>query len=146
MNYTVSVEGQSIPVPEEIGSSDDAVKRALSPFYPEVANALITRVTKDDITTINVVKRAGSKGLTGLDYLVDCEGGKNPAIALFEELLALDQQKETAPQDPYALLELDARIDGAIEQGKIEAEKVEHALKRLKKSMPRPSPFVIQGF
>jgi hypothetical protein len=145
MNYIVSVEGQNIPVPEEIGASDESVKNALSGLYPEVANAMITRVAKDDTTTITVVKRAGSKGLTGLDYLKVCPGGKNPAVALYEELQVLDQE-DSALKDPVEMLELDARIDGAIREGAEQAQRVEYALKRLTKSASRPAPFVIQGF
>ena len=89
MNYNVLIEGQTIPVPEEIGASDEAVKRALTPFYPEVANAMVTRVVKEETTTITVVKRAGTKG-AGMQDLVDCAGGRNPAIALYEELQRLE--------------------------------------------------------
>lgn len=146
MNYTVLVEGQSIPVPEEIGGSDEAVKRALAPFYPEVANAMITRVEKDGTVTVNVVKRAGSKGSgpEGAAYLVTCTGGKNPAVALFEEIQALEA--DGAVLDPYAMLRMDARIESAISAGKEQADKVDYALKRLRKTAARRSPFVIRGF
>ena len=140
MTYNVLVEGQTIPVPEEIGASDEAVKRALSPFYPEVANALITRVEKDGVTTINVVKRAGSKGLSGAAYLAACPGGKNAAVALLEEIEA------AGDVDPLAFLEMGERIEAAISQGEKEAEAVEAAGKRLAKAAARPAQFVMRGF
>jgi hypothetical protein len=143
MNYNVLVEGQTIPVPEDIGANDESVKRALTPFYPEVANALITRTEKDGTTTITVIKKAGSKGLTGLDYLIACPGGKNPAIALYEKFQALDAVNET---DPLALLEMDAQIEEAITVGSDQSDSVVYALKRLTKSAPHCSRVVIRGF
>ena len=62
MNYLIKIEGQEIPVPEEIGKSDESVKQVLTPYYPQAANSLITRVEKDDLVTITVVKQAGTKG------------------------------------------------------------------------------------
>ena len=141
MPYNVLVEGQTIPVPDEIGASDEAVKRALAPFYPEVANALITRVEKDGVVTINVVKRAGSKG--NLDQLLACPAGQNPAIALYEEFQRADPFAEA---DPYQLLELDTRIAEAVKEGERQGQAVDHALKRLIKSAPRRANHLVQGF
>lgn len=140
MIYNVVIEGQTIPVPEEIGTSDEAVKRALTPFYPEAASAMITRVEKDGVTTISVVKRAGSKGM---DFLVQCAGGKNPAVALYEEIEA--QEREGA-LDPMQVLALDGKIDQALEEGEKQAKAVEYATKRLVQAAARPAPMVIQGF
>lgn len=64
--YQITIEGQTIPVPPEIGSSDAAVKAALAPYFPDAANAMITRSEKGDVVTVNVVKKAGSKGLSPL--------------------------------------------------------------------------------
>lgn len=149
MNYIVSVEGQTIPVPEEIGASDEAVKRALTPFYPEVANALITRVTKDETVTINVIKKAGSKGagaLTGagaLATLLAREGGQNPAIALYQEIHLAEIHGQ---MDPYTLLELDARIERALEIGERQGEQVRAALRRLQGSRAQAAGAVVLGF
>jgi hypothetical protein len=142
MNYIVSIEGQSIPLPEEIGSSDDAVKRALAPYYPEAANAMLTRVTQGDTTTITVIKKAGTKG-RGLAALIACPGGKNPAMTLYEEINALD---ELARMDPLTLLEMDARIEEAITAGGQQAEAVAFAAKRLIRSAAQPAPVIILGF
>jgi hypothetical protein len=141
MSYVVKIEGQEIPVPDEIGGNDEAVKRALTPYYPEVANAMITRVEKDGVTTITVVKRAGTKGADPLEHLLACEGGKNPAIALCEEIEADDQAR-----DPLYLVDLDARIEAAIEAGEQQARMVDRALERLKKTSAIPAPDVVMGF
>ena len=55
-------EGQDISLPADIAASDDLIRKALSPFYPDVANADIRRETKDGASVITVVKRAGPKG------------------------------------------------------------------------------------
>jgi hypothetical protein len=140
--YQVLVEGQIIPVPEEIGSNDDAVKQALSPFYPEVANAGITRSEKDGVITVTVIKKAGSKGLDPLDHLIACEGGKNPAVALFEEI----QEQQGRTVGPFELLAMDAKIEAAIAEGESQAEAVAYAGKRLAQALPQPSRFHLAGF
>jgi hypothetical protein len=148
VNYIISIEGQTIPVPEEIGKDDEAVKRALAPFYPEAANAMLTRVTKEETTTISVIKKAGTKGGNGLgngfwngfEYLVGCQGGKNAAIAMYEELQAKGEM------DALELLEMDQRIDEAIGLGEAQEEQVEYAERRLKRARPQASTAVVEGF
>lgn len=143
MNYIISIEGQTIPVPEEIGKDDAAVKKALAPFYPQVANAMITRTTKDDTITVNVVKKAGTKGgYSVFDALARCPSSQNPAIELYRQLSNLPDDD----LDPQKLLELDARIEQAIQEGEAEAEQVSKALERLRKARAVPSSLVVEGF
>ena len=125
------------------GSSDQAVKMALTPYYPEAANAMITRVTKDETVTITVVKKAGSKGLLPVQKLVECKGGKNPAIELYEQIQAQEGRGEL---DAYDVLKLGEQIDKAIEAGEKQAAAVNHACARLTRAAARPAPVVIQGF
>ena len=143
MNYIISIEGQTIPVPEEIGKDDSAVKKALAPFYPQVANAMITRTTKDDTITVNVVKQAGTKGgYSVFDVLSSCPGGQNPAIELYRELYSLME----SDMDPEKLLELDACLEQAIKEGEAEAEQVSKARERLRKARAFLSSLVVEGF
>lgn len=143
MNYIISIEGQTIPVPEEIGKDDEAVKKALAPFYPQVANAMITRTTKDDTITVNVVKKAGTKGgYSVFDALVSCPSGQNPAIELYRQLSNLPDSE----LDPQKLLELDARLEQAIQQGEAEADQVSRALDRLRKAQAVSASLVVEGF
>jgi len=139
MSYIVVIEGQNIPVPEEIATSDEKVRQALTPFFPDAANAMITRVEKDGQVTINVIKKAGSKG--AIDYLASCPGGRNPAVALYQEL-----QSMNLDLDPETMLSLDARLDQAIEAGAVQAGRVEGALTRLQAARPRPAPALVEGF
>ncbi|RJX17506.1 MAG: hypothetical protein C4575_12750 [Desulforudis sp.] len=149
--YNILIEGQTIPVSEDIGANDATVKAALTPFYPDAANAMITRVEKDDVVTINVVKRAGTKGLAPapaqiaghpgpLAYLDTCPSHKNPAIEMYEQIY-------TSPAfSPEELLILDARLQAAIEEGVAQGRMLEAALTRLNDARPQPAPAVIIGF
>jgi hypothetical protein len=140
MNYIVTIEGQNIPIPEDIGKDDSKVKKALAPYYPEVANALITRVEKDETTTITVVKRAGSKGAESLDYLIACQGGKNPAIECYELIQA------SGDVSPLKALEMGEQIETALMQGQEQQSAVRHAADRLIKSSAQCAPGLILGF
>lgn len=143
MSYTVTIEGQKIPLPDEIGSSDDKVRQALAPYFPDAANALITRSEKEGEVTINVVKKAGTKGLLeGLDMLTDCAPNrKNPAVALHDELKSASQEL-SAEQ----LLVLDKRIEDAIKDGERQRDALVHAIRRLIEARPQPAPAVVRGF
>jgi hypothetical protein len=142
MSYTVTIEGQKIPLPDEIGSSDEKVRQALAPYFPDAANALITRTEKDGETTITVVKKAGTKGLqAGLQALQDGPGGKNPAIMLYEEI-----KRRVDPLSPEELLVLDSRIEQAIDEGQQQQQALVHAVQRLIMARPQAAPAVVEGF
>ncbi len=65
MSDTVTVhlgEGQDVSLPADIAASDDLIRKALSPFYPDVATAQIRRESQGGVDSITVIKRAGPKG------------------------------------------------------------------------------------
>jgi len=144
MNYQIVIEGQTIPIPEEIGKDDEIVRKTLAPFYPDAANAMITRTEKDDVTTVNVVKRAGTKGnyAKALGSLQNCQGGENPAIALYREF-QVDVWEELGPEE---LLALDGRIETALVEGAEQAAAVDNAKKRLAETRPVAAPAIVLGF
>lgn len=139
--YVIHIEGQQIPVDAAIGASDDLVRKALAPVYPQAANAAITRVEKDDTVTIQVVKRAGTKGGDPAEYLEACAGGMNPAVALMQELRKTDEALQLG-----RLLALDQQIERAIREGREQAAKLEAAAKRLDAARPAAAPEVPWGF
>lgn len=148
MNYIVVIEGQNIPLPEEIAMDDAKVRQALAPFFPDAANAMITRTKgKDDETTlVNVVKKAGSKGkgmqASPYDHLRACKGGMNPAIELYRRMQAEGEQQI----DPEWLLEHGTEIEQAVEQGEKQLAMLENAVKRLRLAKAQPAPEVMAGF
>lgn len=92
MKYIVKIEGQEVPVPDSVGALEDAdLKRALTPMFPGAANSKIERAEKDGVTTITVVKLAGSKGSArknkkegGLAALLSCKSRRNPIVDLYQ--------------------------------------------------------------
>ena len=58
----VRIEGQEIPLNCAIAADDNLLKAALSPHYPSIQNASITRETVKGTMTVSIVKRAQQKG------------------------------------------------------------------------------------
>lgn len=147
--YNISIEGQTIAVPEEIGSDDEKVRAVLAPYFPGAANSLISRTEKDETVTVSVVKKAGSKGVSwnsneaGIGYLSTCPSRQNPAIELYHEI---EKAGGIESMDPDELLAFDARIAQAIKDGEAQAEMVKHAQARLDAAVPQPSQAVVTGF
>jgi hypothetical protein len=140
--YVVEIEGQKIPVPDEIGSDDAKVKQALAPFYPDAANAMITRTEKDGVTMVNVVKRAGTKGWKPVGTLQACAGGMNPAVALYLEFAGTNP----FAADPEQLLALNTRLRDAIRVGNEMGDQMQRSLKRLQAARTIPAPALVEGF
>lgn len=66
MPYILIVEGQKIPLTDEVAATDETIRAALVPFYPEVATADIKREVVNEVTLIKMVKKAGTKGISNL--------------------------------------------------------------------------------
>jgi hypothetical protein len=139
--YQISIEGQTIPVPENIGKDDKMVKAALAPAFPEVANAAITRTEKDGVCTVTVIKKAGSKGSVSADYLTACPGGRNPVVDFYGELQQIDGEF-----DALRLLELEHRTGEVLKEGEAQFDAVQHARDRLANAAAQPAPYVVMGF
>jgi len=139
--YNIFIEGQTIPVPPEIGESDDKVKQALAPFYPDAANAMITRTEKEDVITVTVIKKAGTKGSSPLQALEGCAGGQNPVLAIYGEI-----QRHNEALDPETLLALSERIAKALEAGESDLERQGSSLERMRTIHSIPAPAVVLGF
>jgi hypothetical protein len=61
--YVAVIEGsQPIPIPPEIANDDAAVATVLTPYYPEAAEAELSRDEKDGVVTITVTPRGKTKG------------------------------------------------------------------------------------
>ena len=140
----IKLEGQEIPIDAALAASDDLIRKALLPFYPEVGNATIGRKEENGETIITIVKRAGSKGLTPFEQLVVTPESVNPAIALAGELKLKESKGELV--EFFTLLQYQARIDEAIEQGTSDAEAVDQSLKKLTVATAQPSQRIVPGF
>ena len=58
----IKIEGQEFPLHASIASDDNLLKTALSPHYPSIRNAQITRETRAGQLIVSIVKRAEHKG------------------------------------------------------------------------------------
>ncbi len=81
----LSGDGISITIDDEIARSDDLLKRALAPHYPDLANAQITREEKDGRLKVTLSKRAGPKGNSaGSEGSMSPDAGKGSVIQLLD--------------------------------------------------------------
>ena len=58
----VKIEGQEFPLDVAIAEKDDLLKAALSPHYPSIKNAQISRETRAGQMIVSIVKKAEHKG------------------------------------------------------------------------------------
>jgi hypothetical protein len=58
----VKIEGQEFPLDVAIAEKDELLKAALSPHYPSIKNAQISRETRAGQMIVSIVKRAEHKG------------------------------------------------------------------------------------
>lgn len=142
MQYIVSHENQSIPVPAEIAADEGKLRRALASIIPGIAEAKINSTVKDDLTTITIVKTAGTKGADPLSHLIQAAGGMNPVFVCYESLKQIDPAALSAAE----IVLLDQQIEAAINNGEAQQERMKTAFNRLKSAVPQPSPVVILGF
>lgn len=59
----VKIEGQEFPLDVAIAKDDELLKAALSPHYPSIKNANISRETRIGQMIVSIVKRAEHKGI-----------------------------------------------------------------------------------
>lgn len=59
----VKIEGQEFPLDVAIAADDDLLKAALSPHYPSIKNAQISRETRAGQMIVSIVKKAEHKGI-----------------------------------------------------------------------------------
>ena len=59
----VKIEGQEFPLDVAIAADDNLLKAALSPHYPSIKNAQISRETRAGQMIVSIVKKAEHKGI-----------------------------------------------------------------------------------
>lgn len=144
----VLIEGQTLTMPPGIEKDED-IRRALAPYFPEVSTALLSRKEEGEVTTVTIIKKAGSKGGGNgkahrdapQQKLIDCAGGMNPAIALYQRIDALGPDA-----DIVDLLEFEREIDQALKQGEKQRQAITDARARLGCAVAQAAPVVVVGF
>jgi hypothetical protein len=146
--YVVKIEGRNnIPVPEDIAKDEQKLRRALSTVVNGIADAKIEyHDEKDGIVEIEVIKRAGAKGIDDSQALVLADLMKrpekrNPAILCFLDLSGLDKNK----LDPARMFELGEQIDEAIEAGEQQGKDISRTHEMLVDAPSATSSFIVLG-
>ncbi|MGB3208438.1 MAG: hypothetical protein WBB28_25920 [Crinalium sp.] len=135
MQTIVEIEGQTIPVDEEIANDDTLLRQLFTPYYPDVANA---RIDRKEGEVIKIIKVAGSKGSTNktpLETLLLAPEEINPAVKMCR---VVQHHELTNPLGYDSMEALAADIETAIRWGAQEAETVQKSLVILQKSSPVP--------
>lgn len=142
----VLVDQHALTLPDDITADDQLIRQALSPYYPDLAHAEITRQRQADGTeTISVLKQAGPKG-TGhiVTALEQAPRDLNPAMGCY---LALEEEGHWRhPIPAEVLLEQHRRIAVAITEGEQEAKDVDRLRQHLLALSAVPSQDVPPGF
>lgn len=142
----LSAEGQEMDLPDELASSDDLLITALTPFYPQLAGATITRKQEGERLVVEIAKQAGHKGAYGfaaraIAALEKAPERMNPAVELAARLDA-----GRGPRTVAELLRMRGEIDRAIVEGEAEARRVREMSERLSKARPVACSRVPLGF
>ena len=142
MPYKLFLEGQEIPLSDEIAATDDNLRGAIAPYFPEVGTAEIVRQEKNGITEIRLIKRAGTKGNNALQSLMASETEVNPALELTWQLKQLERQGNLSIE---TLISLQDQIDNAVKTGEDWERTITDSLKVLSKCSLIPAQFPIIG-
>jgi hypothetical protein len=150
------IEGQTHPVPDELvrnGSSvaeqDENLRQALRPNFDLAANATFQRVEKDGELTVTVIKAPGRKGSGNAGYrrivqrLLDATGEMTPVMLLACEMQLMEARGQL---DRNALIALRPRIEGVLEGGRRDQQRVITARQVLLAAPAIASPVVPIGF
>ena len=147
--YVVKIEGRNnIPVPEDVAKDEQKLRRALSAVVNGIADAKIEyHDEKDGVVEIEVIKRAGAKGIDDSQALVLADLMKrpekrNPAILCFLDLSSLDKNK----LDPARMFELGEQIDEAIEAGAQQGTDISTTCAMLVDAPSATSSLIVLGY
>ncbi len=127
----ISTDGVEFEVKDDIARDDQRLREALTPFYPEMANAEITRSEQDGRLIVTMAKRAGTKGFSRSDVLTVLRNAVetvNPAVLMQDELRRMEERGEL---DVRKLMRLQPEIRRAMNDGQRQIEEVKASLKLL---------------
>lgn len=140
----VIVEGQRIPLTSEQSVTDESIVNTLLPFYPDVANATISRKVVDGEEHIEIVKKVGTKGNCNLiKSLQTAPESINPALSLSWKLKQLEIQGQLTLE---TLVSISEEIEVAIAQGEQATKATTTTIAHLTTSSPIPSKYPIPNF
>jgi hypothetical protein len=142
----ISTDGTEFELKDDIARDDQRLREALTPFYPEMANAEITRSELDGKLIVTMAKRAGTKGFSRSDVLTVLRNAMetvNPAVLMQDKLR---QMEELGELDVRKLMRLQPEIRRAMNDGQKQIEEVKASFKLLGEGMPVAARSIPVGF
>ncbi len=142
----ITTDGSEFEVADEIARNDQKLQEALTPFYPELANAEITRSEQEGRLIVTMVKRAGTKGNGFTDVLAvlrDSPEEFNPALVLQHKMI---QMQKEGKLDLRKILRMQPEIRFAVNEGMKQIEAQRETLKLLREGKPVAGKSIPVGF
>ena len=142
----ISTDGTEFEVKDDIARDDQRLREALTPFYPEMANAEITRAEQDGKLIVTMAKRAGTKGFNRSDVLTVLRSAMetvNPAVLMQDKLRQMEERGEL---DVRKLMRMQPEIRQAMNDGKKQIEEVKESFKLLGEGKSVPARSIPVGF
>lgn len=139
MNYIAIIEGQQVPIPPDTAIDDNKLRLAISTYFPEYANAEITRTTTGETTEIRLVKRAGTKGNCITELKLAPEQ-INPAFVLAWELKLLEIKDQLTLE---VLISMRSQINQTIKMGENWETYTDKVFKSLRQQPPTSSNYPV---
>lgn len=156
ITYMLHVQetGQIFPLPTNIATDDNLVKRSLASVIPYIDTAKLDRSEpKDGVITITVTKTHAPKGagdpgsafspvITSL--IASKADGTNAVIKTFLDVEQMS--KEIAGYGPHQILELKKQIEAAFNAGEKQEAAFKATLQALIETSPQVAKVVPVGF
>jgi hypothetical protein len=138
----VKIEGQTLELDDEIAQDDDLLRAALQPSWPDAKTAQFTRTKNGDTLTVQVTKKAGTKGNL-IDALLTAKEGVNPAIAMSRRIAEMQAAGELGPE---RIAELTPEIGAAADLAERDLRAASVTRNDLFEAAPIPSSTIPMGF
>ena len=142
----ISTDGTEFELKDDVARDDQRLREALTPFYPEMANAEITRSEQDGRLIVTMAKRAGTKGFSRADVLTMLRNAMetvNPAVLMQDKLRRMEERGEL---NVRILMRLQPEIRRAMNDGQKQIEEVKASLKLLGEGKSVAARSVPAGF
>lgn len=135
-------DGQEFELDDEIAKDDATLRKALTPVYPDAATATFQRSQKDNVLTVTVIKKAGTKGGV-IESLLKAPGYTNEVYAMKQKLAEMDSQSALTFD---RIKEMEDEIEKALTSGEEASDQVAASMQVLVSAEPQASLSTPIGF
>jgi hypothetical protein len=142
----ITTDGREFELNDDIAGNNEKLREALSPFYPELANADIDRELVDGVWIVKVTKRAGTKGAgnsTVIFALAAAPEEINPALVLQHRIMQIEAHGKLSLGK---ILRLQPEIRQTAEKGMAQVKELNDSLRLLEGGKPVAGRSIPPGF